>query len=91
MRHAAGVRSAEHAVPALAPASLSCGVLDAAIGATLIAPAGFALIGAARRTGAHPAAVTLAAVAVAAQQHLLTTTSAQEQAGWGIGQARSSG
>src|SRR5437867_11037874 len=77
--------------PALAPASLTRGVLVTAIDAALIAPAGVALVGAARCTRACPAAIALAAIAVAAQQHLLATASAQEQAGWKVGQARSSG
>jgi hypothetical protein len=93
MRHGAAVAGAEHTplAPSLTPTSLTCGVLDAAVGSALIAPAGGALVGPARRTGARPPAVALTAVAVAAQQHLLATASAQEQAGWDVGQARSSG
>jgi len=76
---------------ALAPSLLACGMLEAADEAALIAPAGVALAGAARCTRAGPAAVALPTIAVAAQQHLLATASAQEQASRDVGQARSSG
>jgi hypothetical protein len=88
MRHAAARGLFK---PPLAPAALPRGVLQAATGAALVTPAGFALVGATRCSGARPAAVALAAVTAAAQQHLLAATRAQEQAGWGVGQARSSG
>jgi hypothetical protein len=88
MRHVAG---GALLTPALAPALLTRGVLDASVGAALIAPAGLALAGAPRCARALAAAVALAMVAVAAQQHLLATTSTQEQAGGDVGQARSSG
>ena len=76
---------------ALAPALLTRGMLETADGAALIASGGVTLVGAARCTRADPAAVALPTVAVAAQQHLLATAGAQEQASWDVGQARSSG
>jgi len=76
---------------ALTPALLTRGVLEAADGAALIALPGLELVGPSRGSRTGTAAVQLPAIAVAAQHHLVAAASTQEQAGWDIGQARSSG
>ncbi len=63
-------------------------VSDAPGKATLVALGGIAPRLAARRAGADSAAIPLAAIAAAAQQHLRMATRTHEQAGRMVGQAR---
>lgn len=94
MRHAAhDTHGTERAwlASALSPAALSRGMLQATLGAALIALCSGALMHAPRPCSAGPLAVALAAIAAAAQHHLRAAARAHEQAGCKLGQACSSG
>ena len=66
---------------ALAPAARARGVLEAPGTTGLIAPGGLALQGVASDQGAAIGAIALAAIAVAAHEHLGATTPAHEESG----------
>jgi hypothetical protein len=66
---------------ALAPAARARGVLEAPGTTGLIAPGGLALQGVASDPGAAVGAIALAAIAVAAHEHLGATTPAHEESG----------